>query len=66
MSILNNYITYLEYFLREKEDLIRALKDKLNMSEKKLTQSSSIVNKLMFGSQNLYEIISGTKYFDDK
>lgn len=36
------------------------------MSEKKLTQSSSIVNKLMFGSQNLYEIISGTKYFDDK
>lgn len=56
----------MEYFLEEKEDSIRALKNKLYVSEKELTYLSSAFNKLMTGSQKLNEIISSTKSFGDK
>lgn len=58
VNILNNSIVYL--FFRKKEDLTRALEDKLSMSEKKLAHSSSIVNQMMIGLQKLNEIISST------
>lgn len=34
VDILNNFATYMESLLTKMEDLIRALKDKLSVSEK--------------------------------
>lgn len=47
VDILNNLVTYMKSFFKEKEYLIRALKDKISVSEKELLQSFSTINKLM-------------------
>lgn len=57
---------YLESFFMKKENLIKALEDKLFVSEKELAHFSSVVNKIMTSSQKLNEIINSTKSFGDK
>lgn len=53
-------------YLKEKENLIKVVKDKLSMSEKELAHSSSAINKFPNGSQMLNEIINSSKSFSDK
>lgn len=66
INILKNSIAFLDPFLQEKKDLIVALKDKLLLSKKELSHSSSIVNKMIIGSLKLNKIINNTKSFGDK
>lgn len=51
VRIINNYVAYLEWFLKENEDMIKALKEKLNVNEKELAHFAYVVNKMMTGSK---------------
>lgn len=53
VNIIENFTMYLESFLQEKEDWIRALKNKLSMNEMDLTHPSSMVSKLGLVLKNL-------------
>lgn len=66
VNSLYNFAIHLESFPQEIEDLIKALKDMLFVSEISLTHSSYVVNKVMISSQKLNEIISSTESFGDK
>lgn len=63
---INYSVVFLESSILKKEDLTRALGDKLSLCENDLAHLSSAVYKMMTGSQKLNEILSSAKYFGDK